>query len=77
MITRDIFQQTKEIQSLNKALELVTGTQENFYAQQVFLSDISERYGVELNGLTKQFTQFYVSAKIRFRQTKFNKYLKA
>lgn len=63
MLTKDIFEQTKEIQSLNKALQLVTETQENFYAQQVFLADISERYGVELNGLTKQFTQFYVSAK--------------
>jgi tape measure domain-containing protein len=63
MITRDVFNQTKEIQSLNNALLLVTGTQENFYKQQVFLSDISERYGVELNSLTKQFTQFYISAK--------------
>jgi tape measure domain-containing protein len=63
LITKDIFQQTKEIQSLNNALLLVTGTQDNFYKQQVFLNDISERYGVELNSLTKQFTQFYVSAK--------------
>jgi len=63
LIARDVFEQTKEIQSLNKALELVTGTQENFYNQQVFLQRISEAYGVELNGLTKQFTQFYVSAK--------------
>lgn len=63
LITKDIFDQTKEIQSLNNALKLVTETQENFYAQQVFLQRISESYGVELNDLTKQFTQFYVSAK--------------
>jgi tape measure domain-containing protein len=63
MITRDIFQQTKEIQSLNNALKLVTETQNNFYTQQSFLADISERFGLEINGLTKQFTQFYVSAK--------------
>jgi tape measure domain-containing protein len=63
LITRDIFQQTKEIQSLNNALKLVTETQENYYSQQAFLADISERFGLEINDLTKQFTQFYVSAK--------------
>jgi len=63
LITKDIFDQTKEIQSLNNALKLVTETQDNFYAQQVFLQRISESYGVEINDLTKQFTQFYVSAK--------------
>jgi tape measure domain-containing protein len=69
LIARDVFEQTKEIQSLNKALELVTETQENFYNQQVFLQRISEAYGVELNGLTKQFTQFYVSAKDKLAGT--------
>jgi len=63
MISRDIFQTTKEIQSLDKALKLVTDTQDNFTIQQEFLSKISEKYGLELKGLTKQFTQFYVSAK--------------
>jgi len=63
MITRDIFQQTKEIMSLNNALKLVTDTQENYYAQQAFIARISEAYGVSINDLTKQFTQFYVSAK--------------
>jgi tape measure domain-containing protein len=62
-ISRDIFQTTKELQSLDKALQLVTGTQENFVQQQTFLSRIAEQYGLELKGLTKQFTQFYVSAK--------------
>jgi len=62
-LTKDIFEQTKQIQSLDNALKLVTGTQENFYAQQVFLNKISQDYGVNLNALTKQFTQFYVSAK--------------
>lgn len=63
MISRDIFETTKELQSLDKALQLVTGTQENFVQQQTFLSRIAEQYGLELKGLTKQFTQFYVSAK--------------
>lgn len=73
LITQDVFKQTKEIQSLNNALQLVTGTQENFYKQQVFLLDISERYGVELNSLTRQFTQFYVSAKDKLASNEIQK----
>lgn len=63
LITKDIFEQTKQIQALDNALKLVTGTQENFYSQQAFINRISEQYGVSVNDLTKQFTQFYVSAK--------------
>ena len=62
-IATDIFQTTKELQSLNNALKQVTDTQSNFTEQQQFLARISEAYGVEIKGLTKQFTQFYVSAK--------------
>ena len=62
-IERDIFQTTKELQSLDNALMQVSGTQEQFSRSQEFLRDISERFGLEINGLTKQFTQFYVSAK--------------
>lgn len=62
-IARDIFQTTKELQSLDNALMQVSGTQEQFARSQEFLRDISERFGLEINGLTKQFTQFYVSAK--------------
>lgn len=62
-ITRDIFQTTKELQSLDNALMQVSGSQEQFSRSQEFLRDISERFGLEINGLTKQFTQFYVSAK--------------
>lgn len=62
-IARDIFQTTKELQSLNNALKQVSGTQEDYMKNQAFISDISERFGLEIQGLTKQFTQFYVSAK--------------
>ncbi len=54
---------SKELQSLNLALMAVTGTQEEFAKQQLFLSGISNKYGLEIKGLTEQFTQFYVSAK--------------
>lgn len=62
-LAKDIFETTKEIQSMDMALKQVTGTQEAFAQSQMFLSRISEAYGVDLGDLTKQFTQFYVSAK--------------
>jgi tape measure domain-containing protein len=63
MIAKDIFQTTKELQSLDNALKQVSGTQEQFSRSQAFLREISEDFGIEINGLTTQFTQFYVSAK--------------
>ena len=63
MIAKDIFQTTKELQSLDNALKQVSGTQETFRANQEFLRKTSEAFGLDINGLTKQFTQFYVSAK--------------
>jgi tape measure domain-containing protein len=63
MVTKDIISTGKELQGLNNALMLVTETQANFAEQQQFLQRISEAYGLEIKGLTQQFTQFYVSAK--------------
>jgi len=68
-ITREVFQTTKELQSLDNALKQVSGTQEQMAHSQSFLRDISESYGLEINGLTKQFTQFYVSAKDKLSAT--------
>jgi len=62
-IAQDIFKTTKELQSLDNALKQVSGTQETFRANQEFLRKTSEAFGLDINGLTKQFTQFYVSAK--------------
>ena len=72
-IGKDIFDTTKELQSLDMALKQVTETQANFQQQQLFLKRISEDYGVELNSLTKQFTQFYVSAKDKISGTEIQK----
>lgn len=60
---KDAFRLTKELQGLNNALKQVTGTQEEYLNQQAFLKQVSEDFGVQINGLTEQFTQFYVSAK--------------
>lgn len=62
-IAQNIFNTTKELIGLESALKTVTGTQANFLEQQAFLKTTAEQYGVEIKSLTKQFTQFYVSAK--------------
>ena len=62
-IAKDIFNTTKELQSLDLALKQVTGSNEIFSQSQQFLKRVSEDYGIEIKGLTQQYTQFYVSAK--------------
>ncbi len=62
-VVKDVFNTTKELQSLDLALKSVTGTQEEFATQQLFLQSISEKYGLEIKNLTKQFIAFYVAAK--------------
>lgn len=62
-ITTDIVEQTKELQSLDLALQTVTGTAKEFESQQQFLRKIAMDYGADLNTLTKSFVQFYASAK--------------
>jgi len=66
---KEIFNTTKELQSLDLALKSVTGTQEEFGKQQMFLKDISNKYGLELNTLTKQYTSFYIAAKDKVSAT--------
>lgn len=62
-IASDIFKTTKELQSLDNALKQVSGSQEQFARSQEFLRGVADDFGIEINGLTTQFTQFYVSAK--------------
>lgn len=62
-LSKDIFDTTKEIQSMDMALLQVTGSSQKFAETQMFLSRIAEAYGADLGKLTQQFTQFYVSAK--------------
>ncbi len=62
-ITEKVYAEIKAIQSLDNALKTATGTSTNFYKQQAFLNDISERYGASINGLTKEFTNFYIASK--------------
>ena len=67
-IAQDIFKTTKELQGLDNALKQVSGTQEVYSRNQEFIKKTSEDFGLEIKGLTQQFTQFYVSAKDKLSQ---------
>jgi tape measure domain-containing protein len=62
-VAKDIYQTTKQLQSLDLALRMVSGTQQEFASNQVFLKNLAEQYGIEIKGLTKNFTEFWVASK--------------
>lgn len=62
-LVKNGFQAAKELQSVNLALKAVTATQAEYEKQTLFLTAIAEKYGLEIQGLTEQFTSFYVAAK--------------
>jgi tape measure domain-containing protein len=72
-IAKGIYETTKEVQSLDTALKIVTKTEENFYDKQVMLNKLANDYGADINQLSKMFTQFYVSAKDKVSETEINR----
>jgi len=62
-IAKNIFNEVKEIQSLNLALKTVTRTTAEYNASQLFLRDLAQRYGIEINSLTRDYTKFAASLK--------------
>jgi len=62
-IAKDIFNTTRELQSMNFALTQVIGNVGQVASTQQFLSRISEAYGIELIGLTQSYTAFYAASK--------------
>lgn len=68
-IAQDVFKTTKELQGLDNALKQVSGSQEVYAQNQEFIKKTSEDFGLEIKGLTQQFTQFYVSAKDKLAQS--------
>jgi len=68
-IVKSVFELTKEFDSLNRALTLVTQSTEIFTQSQAFLRKTAEDFGIDLTQLTKQYTQFYVSAKDKISST--------
>lgn len=63
LLAKSIFDTTKELQSLDLALKSVTGSEQQFANEQQFLTNIAEKYGLEIKNLTSLYTSFYVSAK--------------
>ncbi len=62
-IVKNIYETTKQLQSLDLALKMVSGSQEEFANNQSFLKNLAEQYGIEIKGLTKNFTEFWVASK--------------
>ena len=62
-LVKNIYQTTKQLQSLDLALKMVSGSQSEFSNNQVFLTQLAEQYGIEIQGLTKNFTEFWVASK--------------
>ena len=67
-IAKNIYETTKQLQSLDLALKMVSETQAIYSDNTAFLRDISEKWGIEIKGLTEQYTQFYVNAKDKLSQ---------
>lgn len=62
-IGKNIYETTKQLQSLDLALKMVSGTTKEFETNQSFISGVAEKWGIEIKGLTEQYTQFYTAAK--------------
>ena len=62
-LVKNIFETTKQLQSMDLALKMVSVTQQEFANNQLFLTNLAEQYGIEIKGLTKNFTEFWVASK--------------
>jgi tape measure domain-containing protein len=62
-IGKNIYETTKQLQSLDLALKMVSGSQEEFSSNQAFIAGVAEKWGIEIKGLTEQYTQFYTASK--------------
>jgi len=71
-ITKGIYNTTKEVQSLDLALKQVLGSVTQFNTTQAFLANLADKYGIEINGLEKSYTQFYAAAKDKLSENEIN-----
>lgn len=62
-IAKNIYQTTKELQSLDLALKMVSGSMVEYKSNQAFIATVAEKWGIEIKGLTEQYTQFYTASK--------------
>jgi len=62
-IIKNIYKTTKELQSLDLALKMVSGSMVEYKSNQAFIATVAEKWGIEIKGLTEQYTQFYTASK--------------
>ncbi len=60
---KEIFNVAKELEKFQFTLKTVTDTSYEFNRVQSFLSDITQKYGVDLLSTTERFTKFFTAAK--------------
>jgi tape measure domain-containing protein len=59
---RGIFDINRQFDQLNEATRIVTGSQEEFAQSQLFLTDVAQKYGLQIIDLTKAYNKFYASS---------------
>lgn len=62
-IVKNIYETTKELQSLDLALKMVSETETNYANNKQYVLDISRKWGLEVKSLTQQYIQFYTASK--------------
>jgi tape measure domain-containing protein len=62
-VAKNIYETTKALQSLDLALKMVSGSEQEFASNRAFITATAEKWGVEIKTLTEQYTYFYTAAK--------------
>lgn len=62
-IAKNIYETTKELQSMNLALKMVSETDLEFAKNKEFITEVAEKWGLEIKSLTQTYTQFYTASK--------------
>lgn len=62
-VIKGIYETTKALQSLDLSLKMVSGSENEFAKNKVFLAEVSQKWGLEVKSLTETYTQFYTASK--------------
>lgn len=62
-IVKGIYDTTKALQSMDLALKMVSETPLEFAKNQQFVTEVSEKWGLEIKSLQQTYTQFYTASK--------------
>lgn len=62
-IVKSIYETTKELQSLNLALKMVSESDAEYIRNKNYVMNVSQRWGLEIKSLTQQYIQFYTASK--------------